>query len=118
MNRAVSQLLVNLVVTAVMLGLYHRLWVLPALQVGIIDLAEVYRQQEAEFTRQVTNARSETERELALERVKVFAQRLPQALEELPRECNCLVVIKGAISPPADRAVDLTAALKRKVGQP
>lgn len=98
--------------------LYHRLWVAPALRVGIIDLSEIYRTQEAAFTRQVSAARSNNERDAALAQVNRFAQRLTRALDELPRECNCLVLIKGAATAPPGRLRDLTADLQRKVAQP
>ena len=47
-----------------------------------------------------------------------FSQRLPAALDELPRECGCLVVLKSAVAGDALRTVDLTAHLKQKVEQP
>ena len=40
------------------------------------------------------------------------------ALEELPRECGCLVVLKSALAGPTPRTVDLTAQLRRKVEAP
>jgi hypothetical protein len=49
---------------------------------------------------------------------RAFAQRLPTALEELPRECGCLVVLRTAVAGPAPRTVDLTAELRRKVERP
>ena len=47
-----------------------------------------------------------------------FAQRLPTALEELPRDCGCLVVLKGAVAGVTPHTVDLTAQLRQKVGAP
>mgnify|MGYP000261111342 CR=1 FL=1 len=49
---------------------------------------------------------------------RTFSQRLPLALEELPRECGCLVVLKSAVAGPTPRTVDLTAQLRRKVEAP
>ncbi len=93
-------------------------WVLqPALVVGVVDLSEVYRTKEAEFTQLLTSGGSEAERERALSLARSFSQRLPAALEELPRECGCLVVIKSAIAG-APNSQDLTPALRRKVEQP
>lgn len=69
---------------AVALLLYHRLWVAPALSISMLDLAEVYRKQEAAFTRKVAEARTDRERDAALEQVTAFAQRLSVALDELP----------------------------------
>ncbi|MGF6095762.1 hypothetical protein [Pseudomonas sp. 18175] len=122
MNRTVMpglcQVGATLVVMAMALLIYHRLWVVPHTRIGVIDLAAVYRAQEASFTQQVTGAATEREREAALQRVTDFAQRLPQALDELPRECRCLVVVKGAVSATPERTLNLTEALRRKVGQP
>ena len=44
-----------------------------------------------------------------------FARRLPRALEELPADCRCLVVLKSAVAGPTARTLDLTAVLKTKV---
>ena len=49
---------------------------------------------------------------------KTFAQRLPAALDELPRECGCLVLLKTAVAGPTPNTVDLTARLRRKVEAP
>lgn len=114
-------LLLNALVTAVLVALgiaaYDR-WVLqPALVVGVVDLSEVYRAKEAEFTQLLTQAGGESERERALALARSFSQRLPAALDELPRECGCLVVVKSAIAG-APNSVDLTPALRRKVDRP
>lgn len=112
LNSVVSVLLVALGITA------YDHWVLrPALVVGVIDLSEVYRAKEAEFTRLLTQPGSDAERERALALARSFSQRLPAALDELPHECGCLVVIKGAIAGSPHR-LDLTPALRRKVDLP
>jgi hypothetical protein len=90
----------------------------PAQIVGIVDVGEVYRQKEAEFTLILTKAGSDDERQKAMVMARAFAQRLPVALEELPRECGCLVVLKSAVAGPTPRTLDLTAHLKRKVEAP
>ncbi|MFT3815736.1 MAG: hypothetical protein QM740_20610 [Acidovorax sp.] len=112
LNTIVSALLVALGITA-----YDR-WVLrPALVVGVVDLSEVYRAKEAEFTRLLTSGGSDAERDQALALARRFSQRLPAALDELPLECGCLVVVKGAIAgAPGSR--DLTPLLRSKVEQP
>lgn len=112
LNAVVSALLVAIGISA-----YDR-WVLrPALVVGVIDLSEVYHAKEAEFTRLLTQPGSDADRERALALARSFSQRLPAALDELPLECGCLVVIKGAIAG-TPRGLDLTAALRRKVDLP
>jgi len=110
--------LVTVLVVAASLAVYDRLVLRPALVVGVVDVAEVYRAKEAEFTRILTQTSSEEDRQKALSMVRVFAQRLPAALDELPRECGCLVLLKTAVAGPTPNTVDLTARLRRKVEAP
>ena len=114
--------LVTLFVVAASLAAYDR-WVLrPALVIGVVDVAEVYRAKEAEFTQILTKAlsqpASEEERQKALVMARAFAQRLPLALDELQRECNCLVILRTAVAGPTPNTIDLTAQLRRKVAAP
>ncbi|MDE2298496.1 MAG: hypothetical protein KGK18_10050 [Burkholderiales bacterium] len=118
MRAVLLQLLVTLLVVAAALAAYDRLVVRPAQIVGVVDVGEVYRQKEAEFTLILTKAGSDDERQKAMVMARAFAQRLPVALEELPRECGCLVVLKSAVAGPTPRTLDLTAHLKRKVEAP
>ena len=117
-----TQGLVTLLVVAAPLTAYDR-WVLqPALVIGVVDVAEVYRAKEAEFTQILTKAlsqpASEEERQKALVMARAFAQRLPLALDELQRECNCLVILRTAVAGPTPNTIDLTAQLRRKVAAP
>ena len=117
-----TQGLVTLFVVAASLAAYDR-WVLrPALVIGVVDVAEVYRAKEAEFTQILTKAlsqpASEEDRQKALVMARAFAQRLPLALDELPRECNCLVILRTAVAGSTPNTVDLTAQLRRKVAAP
>ena len=117
-----AQGLVTLLVVAASLAAYDRLVLRPALVIGVVDVAEVYRAKEAEFTQILTKALSqppsEEDRQKALIMARAFAQRLPLALDELPRECNCLVVLRTAVAGPTPNTVDLTAQLRRKVAAP
>ena len=120
--QCLTQGLVTLLVVAASLTAYDR-WVLrPALVIGVVDVAEVYRAKEAEFTQILTKAlsqpASEEERQKALVMARAFAQRLPLALDELQRECNCLVILRTAVAGPTPNTVDLTAQLRRKVATP
>ena len=108
----------TLFIVAGTLLFYDRAVVRPAQRVGMVDVAEVYRQKEAEFTLLLTKTSSEDDRQKALLMARAFAQRLPAALEELPRDCGCLVVLKSAVAGPTPRTVDLTAHLKRKLEAP
>ena len=105
-------------IVAIALLAYDRVVVRPARLIGIVDVGEVYRLKEAEFTQIVTRSASDDERQKALLIARQFAQRLPLALEELPRDCGCLVVIRSAVAGMPPNATDLTALLKRKVDMP
>ncbi len=114
--------LVTLFVVAASLAAYDR-WVLrPSLVVGVVDVAEVYRAKEAEFTQILTKALSqppsEEDRQKALNMARAVAPRLPLALDELQRECNCLVILRTAVAGPTPNTRDLTAQLRRKVAAP
>ena len=87
-------------------------------RVGVVDVGEVYRQKEAEFTQLLTRATTDADREKAFALARSFSQRLPAALEELPRDCACLVVLKSAVAGRTPRTVDLTALLQQKLGHP
>ena len=95
-----GQGLLSLIVMAISLAAYDRLVLRPALIIGMVDVAEVYRAKEAEFTQILTQASSEDDRQKALLMSQAFAQRLPLALDELPRECGCLVVLRAALAGP------------------
>jgi hypothetical protein len=115
MKALASQLLVALVVASAALLGYDRLVVRPSLRIGIVDVSAVYRAKEAEFA-QLLKGSADADRDKALLLAREFARRLPQALEELPRECGCLVVIRSAVAGPSANSIDLTAALTRKLG--
>ena len=117
-SQLLRQGLLTLLVVSAALTAYDRLVLRPALVIGVVDVAEVYRAKEAEFTQILTKASSEEDRQKALFMARTFAQRLPLALEELPRECGCLVVLKSAVAGPTPNTIDLTATLRRKVTAP
>jgi hypothetical protein len=117
-SQLLRQGLLTLLVVCAALTAYDRLVLRPALVIGVVDVADVYRAKEAEFTQILTKASSEEDRQKALFMARTFAQRLPVALEELPRECGCLVVLKTAVAGPTPNTVDLTATLRRKVTAP
>ncbi|MBI5721057.1 MAG: hypothetical protein KIT17_01660 [Rubrivivax sp.] len=115
MNALVLHGAVSMLIAAASLAAYDHWVVRPALRVGIVDVGEVYRQKEAEFTLILTKASSDEDRQRAMALARRFAQRLPAALDELPRDCGCLVVLKSAVAGATPRTFDLTAHLKQKV---
>ena len=118
MKALLLQALLAMVIVGAALVAYDRLVVRPGQLVGVVDVGEVYRQKEAEFTLILTKAGSDGERDRAMVMARAFAQRLPVALEELPRDCGCLVVLKSALAGQTPRTLDLTAHLKRKLETP
>ncbi|MCL4181858.1 MAG: hypothetical protein KJ011_00225 [Burkholderiaceae bacterium] len=121
MKDTAANVLIAVVVSVLMvtaaLAAYDR-WVLrPSLIVGVVDLQEVYRAKETQFTQLLMQTGSDEERQQALAMARSFSQRLPAALDELPRECGCLVVLKAAVAG-GPTAIDLTPALRRKVDLP
>ncbi|MBN8507305.1 MAG: hypothetical protein J0L57_01690 [Burkholderiales bacterium] len=107
-----------LLIVGAALAAYDRLVVRPGQVIGLVDVGEIYRQKEAEFMLLLTRAGSDGERDKAFAMARSFSQRLPLALEELPRDCGCLVVLKSAVAGPTPRTLDLTAQLRRKVEAP
>jgi hypothetical protein len=117
MKPFVLNTLVSLFVVAVGIAAYHHYVRSAADRIGVIDVTEVYRLKEKEFTDLVTKAgASEIDKDRAMAGVEAFARALPQALEELPHECGCLVLLRNAIAANTPAMIDLTPALKRKVG--
>lgn len=113
-----ANVLVSLIVVAGALLAYDRQVIRPARTIGVVDLAEVYRVKEDEFSRRLTAAHSDEERQAALQMARSFAQRLPLALASLPTECGCLVVLKASVAGPTPYTVDLTARLHQKMESP
>jgi hypothetical protein len=108
---------VAVLVTACGLLAYDRFVVRPAQVIGVVDVAEIYRLKEAEFAALVTRGGSDADRQQAMDLASNFSRRLPRALEELPADCRCLVVLKSALAGPSAHTLDLTALLKTKVDE-
>src|SRR5690606_28182993 len=71
--------LASLLMVALALFAYHRYVVQPALRIGVVDVAEVYRGKESEFTQALTRADSLDAREQAMRLASDFARKLPRA---------------------------------------
>ena len=108
-------LLIILVVGAI--AIYHCTVVQPALVIGLVDVSEVYRAKEVEFTQLLTGAASPEDRQKALAMARSFSQRLPRAIDELSAECGCLVLVRSAVAG-APHGRDLTPRLRQKLEQP
>lgn len=109
--------LVTLVIVSLALVAYDRLVRRPAARVGLIDVGEVIRLKEAQVLDVLTRANAtEAEKKAAVDFGTRFATAFPRALEELTQECDCLVLARSAVAGLPPQAIDMTAALKQKVG--
>ena len=113
--RAAGRGAVTVVIVAAALSAYDRWVIRPALRIGVVDLAGVYRAKEAEFADALARNGSTDDRSRALASARKFAERFPVALEELSCECACLVVLRSAVVGATPNSVDLTPLLLRKV---
>ena len=112
MKQFLGAIALSMAFSGVALVGYHRLVVSPALTVGVVDVASLYRDKEAEFAKVITSGAPEADRQVALARAREFAQRLPGALDEVAAECGCLLILKSAVASMDRRTVDLTRRLK------
>lgn len=112
-------LVASLVLIAMMLTAYHRFVILPMRRIGVIDVAAIWAIKEKQFADIVTRAgASERDRQKAMEIASDFARDLPAALEQLPQECGCLVLVRTAILAQSPDMIDLTPLLRHKLGLP
>lgn len=118
MKRLLTQPVLTLLLIALALFAYDRLLARPAPPIGVVDVGQVYRLKEAEFTQLVTQSTTDQERQQALAMAQHFARQFPLALEELSRDCACLVLVRSAVAGNPPHVLDLTMLLRRKVGLP
>lgn len=111
-----ANVFVTLFIVVLSFIVYDHQVVRPSQQIGLIDLGEVYRSKEREFTELITKSGTEEDRQKALILAQEFAKALPVALDQLPHDCGCLVLIKSAVAGRTSNTVDITDLLKRKVG--
>jgi hypothetical protein len=111
---ALSVALSTLVATCGLI-VYDRLVVRPGRLVGVVDVSEIYRTTEAEFSALLTASKSDEERQRALDLANALAKRLSAALDELPADCQCLVMLKSAVAGTPASTLDLTPLLKAKL---
>ena len=108
---------VSAVVAVAAVATYHYWLLTPQLpRLATVDLATLYREQEAAFSRVVSQEGvTAGERDQAMARAEAFARSLPGALDELSEACACTVLSSNAIAG-RHGVVDLTDALRRRVG--
>lgn len=85
------------------------------LPIATVDLQSVVEAKELQFTDIVTRTgATDADRDQAYQLVSKLGGELEAAVNELRRECNCLVLVRAAVVGSAQS--DLTAALRQKMG--
>ena len=84
---------------------------------AVLDIAELYRVQEAEIaTALVHHATSDSERAAALKRAATFGTQVTALLESLPKECRCVLLTRSAVIGADSPLPDLTPTVRRRLG--
>ena len=84
---------------------------------GTLDVAELYRLKEAQVAAVLVKRDSgDAERILAIQRAAVFGAELSKLIDTLPEECGCLVLVRGAVLGSGAQLVDLTPAVRSRLG--
>ena len=84
---------------------------------GTLDVAELYRLKEAQVAAVLVKRESgDAERILALQRATIFGAELGKLIDTLPEECGCLVLMRGAVLGSGAQLVDLTPAVRQRLG--
>jgi len=83
---------------------------------GIVDIVEIYKEKESELAlvalkKGATDQDQEQMRGIA----QKFGRDLQAALEQLPRDCDCILLNRGAVVA-GGSIPDYTAALKARLG--
>ena len=87
------------------------------LQMATLDVAEIYRLKENQFTALVIKAgATEADRAQAIELARSFGSELSSLTQSLPRECGCLILARAAVIGAGDSIPDLTPEIKRRFG--
>lgn len=119
--------MVSAVVSSACLSAYDHLVVQPSRRLGVVDLAAIYHAKEDEYARAFYKASALAGGSgapgalagpalSAHDLAQDFARRLPYALDDLRRECRCVIVVRGAVATLGEGMVDLTPALRVKLG--
>ena len=97
----------------------YALWIAPSRppRLALLDVAELYRLKEREVAA-ILLQRDATEeaRTQALKRASGFALEVTALIEQLPTECRCVILARGAIIGSADTLPDMTPAVRHRLG--
>jgi len=108
--------IVSLVISILSMATYHYATASYRQHIAVVDLATVYSEKEALFTKSIMKEGVTTEEKAAaLAEAQAFAKTLSKSLDEIAAECNCIVLMANAVA--GHQAIeDLTPELRKKVG--
>jgi hypothetical protein len=115
---ALLVLIANALIAAVIVA-GHAHWIAGSRtpRLAVIDVGELYRLMEARAAARLTKPDSTAEdRTEVLRQVGSFATELARRIEDLPHQCNCIVLVRGAVASSPGDVLDLTHELRRQLG--
>lgn len=89
------------------------------LPMATVDVGELYRLKERKLTERLLRSdASQQDRALVLQEAADFGAALDAAIAQLPLQCHCLVLARGAVlaSEPDTSLTDLTPGLRKQLG--
>jgi hypothetical protein len=117
-RQALVVVVINVLVSAALLAAYA-IWIGPsrAPRLAVLDVAELYRLKEREIAAVlVKRDASEADRLNALQGASQFGTQITTLIEQLPAECDCLILARGAIAGSGTALPDLTPAVRQRLG--
>jgi len=98
--RILAQGLATVAVVALGLLVYDRWIAQPALRIGVVDLNTVYREKEADFTRRITEARTDADRDQAMQAARTLPSAFPWRWKPCRRGANAWLCSAARWYPP------------------
>ena len=89
-------LALSVITSAAAVLVYHALSPAP-LRFATLNVAELFSERQRELARLVSENGSEAATEKAVESAKAFGKQLEAEALALPKECGCIVLVRGAV---------------------
>jgi len=106
---------VTFFVAATMLFSYHKLVYSKSRAFAIVDINEIVNIKQLQFQQILVKSNvTDLDRTKAYEMVTELGKVLPEKVEKLHQDCNCVILTKGAVI--GGEALDLTEQLKTELG--
>lgn len=110
-------LLLNAIVSAGLIHAHAR-WLSPSMpRFAVLDVAELYRLKEAHAAALLTrSAVSDGERVALLHGVQGFGMEVTRQIQQVTRDCRCLLLARGAVVGQDSLLPDLTPDVRQRLG--